>query len=267
MRFAKLLPLFGLVVVGCTVKEYNGPPPASGTGAPATGVDPTTGATTPPPSSTVGGATTATPATPTPPPGGIMVAPTGGTPTTGSGGTVVSPGVAGGTPVAAAATMSKANAFGQPSPFAGAIPGTVYALPAGTMKLPTSWSSLTPITTLYSQSWNVSPRDYKEGFPGVPGDRVEWFAIRWEGTVHVVGAGKYHFKTSSDDGVKLYLDGALVVNNDGLHPPSIVEGDAQLTNGNHTMVIEYFQGPKFSLALQIWVSSPALTERILTSSF
>jgi PA14 domain len=164
--------------------------------------------------------------------------------------------------------MTKPNSFGQPKPFAGSVEGTVYAIPATSTALPTNWAALgAPITKLYSQSWNIAPHDFKEGFPGVPGDRVEWFAIRWEGTIHITNGGIYHFKVNSDDGSKLSIDGVLVVMNDGLHTAKIAEGNTTLNAGNHTMVLEYFQGPKYQMALQVWVKGTSVPEHILTSSF
>jgi hypothetical protein len=263
MRIRSLLPLIGLVVVGCVVKEYDGPPPASG-GTPTTGGTPA--ATTAPPSGTVAGGTV-TPATPTGTVAPATTSTVGVVPPTTTG-TVVPSGAVKPVTGIAGAEMTKANTFGQPKPFAGAIAGTVYAIPVGTSALPTNWSTLgAPITTLYSQAWNVPPHDFKEGFPGVPGDRVEWFAIRWEGTIHVTNGGVYHFKLNSDDGAKLTIDSVLVVNDDGTHPPKIAEGNTTLNAGNHTLVLEYFQGPKWQIALQAWVSGTSVPEHILTTSF
>ena len=43
------------------------------------------------------------------------------------------------------------------------------------------------------------------------------FGIVFTGTINIPTSGSYRFYTSSDDGSKLYIDGVLRVNNDGLH--------------------------------------------------
>src|SRR5205085_2412141 len=43
------------------------------------------------------------------------------------------------------------------------------------------------------------------------------FALRFSGAINAPKDGSYTFWTSSDDGSRLYVDGKLVVNNDGLH--------------------------------------------------
>ena len=46
----------------------------------------------------------------------------------------------------------------------------------------------------------------------------------------------------SDDGSMLYVDGKLVVNNDGIHAPQTRTGKAKLKKGVHAVVLGFFQG-------------------------
>ncbi len=55
---------------------------------------------------------------------------------------------------------------------------------------------------------------FQKAVAGTPGDR---FAVTFQGRFQVQTAGAYTFCTSSDDGSDLTIDGALVVNNGGLH--------------------------------------------------
>ena len=50
--------------------------------------------------------------------------------------------------------------------------------------------------------------------------------------------------SSSDDGSQLYIDGSLVVDNDGIHPTRSRQGRIRLGTGIHTVEIHYFQGPR-----------------------
>ena len=47
----------------------------------------------------------------------------------------------------------------------------------------------------------------------------------------------------SDDGSKLIIDGALVINNDGYHATRAAEGSVPLAAGTHTIDVPYWQGP------------------------
>lgn len=72
---------------------------------------------------------------------------------------------------------------------------------------------------------------------GKPADR---FALRFTGSLLVPKAGKYRFFLASDDGSRLYLDGKLVINHDGLHGMSEKNGTVTLTAGSHDLVVTYF---------------------------
>ncbi len=66
------------------------------------------------------------------------------------------------------------------------------------------------------------------------------FALRFTGTLQAPKSGAYEFSCASDDGSRLYLDGKLVVNNDGLH--GMVERSAKvnLNAGPHAILVTYF---------------------------
>jgi putative heme-binding domain-containing protein len=70
--------------------------------------------------------------------------------------------------------------------------------------------------------------------------RRDAFALRFTGTLEVPKDGDYVFFTESDDGSRLYLDGKLVVNNDGLHGMAEKSGAAKLKAGIHALVVTYF---------------------------
>src|SRR5690606_4170844 len=129
------------------------------------------------------------------------------------------------------------NVFGYEDPVKGCFEGVVYPLAPKTSKLPTAWDSLEAISVVYACEWDIPTRKWETGFPGVE-DRFEWFAIQYSGAFHVQKAGKWKFRISSDDGSKLYIDGKLVVNNDGEHPPQSKDGTIELAAGDHDMVLE-----------------------------
>jgi cytochrome c2 len=68
------------------------------------------------------------------------------------------------------------------------------------------------------------------------------FVVRLEGFLHVPKAGRHRFHLTSDDGSRLVVDDKVVVDNDGAHPPTTKQGEADLTTGVHPIQVDFFQG-------------------------
>ncbi|QOV90342.1 autotransporter-associated beta strand repeat-containing protein [Humisphaera borealis] len=65
-------------------------------------------------------------------------------------------------------------------------------------------------------------------------------AVQWLGKLSITNAGGYIFTTASDDGSRLWIDGALVINNDG--PKAVTANSSQtinLTAGLHDIRVDY----------------------------
>jgi len=67
------------------------------------------------------------------------------------------------------------------------------------------------------------------------------YFMRFSGYVSVPANGSYTFYLNSSDGSILWLDGQLLVKNDGVHAPAEVSAATSLTAGMHALVIGYFQ--------------------------
>ncbi|PNS08708.1 family 20 glycosylhydrolase [Solilutibacter silvestris] len=77
----------------------------------------------------------------------------------------------------------------------------------------------------------------------IPADaRAEQFGLRYRGYADVPDDGIYHFVLASDDGARVYIDDALVVDRDGPQSPGTTSGDIGLARGLHTFELRYFQG-------------------------
>lgn len=236
---SSLLSMFALsALAGCVIREV---PPNSQASAPPAAPPPATAAppAAPPPATAPPVATAAPPpATATPPHPGQPL------------------------PAFKAPEVKKPNVFGG-GYVNGAVQGFAYDLPANTDKLPLNFNGMQPTASFWTTAWDIAPRKFDQGFPGVT-DRVEWFAIKWEGKVNVHFPGVHTFRTLCDDGCELFIDGHRIVDNDGIHPPRQVSAQVNLAAGEHSIIIEYFQGPRWDIALQIWVTSPGQPERIFT---
>ncbi|KAJ1478722.1 hypothetical protein T484DRAFT_2926567 [Baffinella frigidus] len=92
---------------------------------------------------------------------------------------------------------------------------------------------------------------YDETFRSVAPDfPLDKFIAQWTGVVQIAEAGAYSFSSSSDDGSHIWIDGALVVSNEGLHGTQEVRGTVDLTAGYHTVKVDFFEAEGGSA---IWV--------------
>jgi hypothetical protein len=81
--------------------------------------------------------------------------------------------------------------------------------------------------------------DWGSGSPG-DGVPVDHFSARWTKSVQLA-AGVYAFTATADDGVRLYVDGTLVLDKWVLQGPTTYTVTKQLTEGTHQIVVEYFE--------------------------
>jgi hypothetical protein len=135
------------------------------------------------------------------------------------------------------------------------ITADVYQLPEGTKKLPDFSTIGAKLTKVCMDQYSVAPRDWSTGFPGIT-DLFEWFALRTTTRLVVPADGTYTFRLNSDDGAKLYINGNLVIDNDGQHAPTAKDATITLTAGEHALAIDYFQGPRYQIALELYWKTP-----------
>lgn len=77
-----------------------------------------------------------------------------------------------------------------------------------------------------------------------PADKVpaDYFSVRWTQWINFT-AGSYRFFTSTDDGVRLWVDGQQLVDAwYGQKLPNTHTGDISLGAGFHEVIVEYFEG-------------------------
>lgn len=77
------------------------------------------------------------------------------------------------------------------------------------------------------------------------------FALRFRGHLQIPISGEYQFFLSSDDGSRMYLDGELLINHDGLHEMTEKQATATLAAGLHPLTVTYYDnGGGDGLSLQ-----------------
>ncbi|MBP9708775.1 MAG: hypothetical protein KBD78_14140 [Oligoflexales bacterium] len=126
-------------------------------------------------------------------------------------------------------------------------------------------SQQNPFTQFCMSHFNVPERDFNTGFPKNDGSghfihEYEWFALHASAMIVLDEPGNYSFALASDDGAVFYINSQTVVDNDGVH--SLLKspaGSFHNTRAGATLpfVVNYFQGPKWKIALQLYWKKPS----------
>ena len=93
------------------------------------------------------------------------------------------------------------------------------------------------------------------GSPG-PGVNADGFSARWTRYLDLA-AGTYRFTTVSDDGLRLWVDGVLVIDEWNDHSAKTVSADKALAAGHHLVTVEFYENTGDAVAKLSWV--PAVT--------
>ena len=98
-----------------------------------------------------------------------------------------------------------------------------------------------PVKKTYRVEDVTIPRDVRSYIIG----------LTYKGYINIPEDGIYSFLLSSDDGSMLYIDGKQVIDNDGLHAPGEVTGQAALKQGYHPIEVQYFDHGGGSINLKV----------------
>ena len=92
-----------------------------------------------------------------------------------------------------------------------------------------------------------------EAFPGTK--LVDNFYVVWTGKIRIPADGAYTFFLESDDGSRLFIDGAQVVDNGGLHEMQESPGKVELKAGDHVIKVEFFDATEDAGCILSWKSA------------
>jgi hypothetical protein len=84
------------------------------------------------------------------------------------------------------------------------------------------------------------------GATGV-GVGTDHFSVRWVKTQNFT-AGSYTFSATADDGVRVYLDGSLVIDQWKDQPPTTYTASRSVSAGDHTVSVEYYEHTEVAVA-------------------
>ncbi len=99
--------------------------------------------------------------------------------------------------------------------------------------------------------------------PSLPADN---FSVRWTGQVQPKYSQTYTFYTTSDDGVRLWVNGQKIIDNWTLHGPTENNGTIALTAGQkYSIQMEFYENGGGAVAKLAW-SSPSQPKGIVPTS-
>jgi hypothetical protein len=113
-------------------------------------------------------------------------------------------------------------------------------------KIPDAMTSLTRAAPILTE--HASRLDF-QGYQALPNLPRENFALEATGSVDLA-PGEYTLRALSDDGVRVWVDGALVIDNWKPHESAL--DAATLSGGHHDLRVQYYQaGGAYELRLDI----------------
>ena len=79
-----------------------------------------------------------------------------------------------------------------------------------------------------------------EGITASVGE-MDRFGLRWDARFAVPKTGTYRFHLGADDGARLFVDGKMIIDNDGIHGVVWKNKRIQLGQGTHDLKVDYFE--------------------------
>ena len=107
--------------------------------------------------------------------------------------------------------------------------------------------------------------DWGSGAPD-PSMGADTFSVRWTGQVEAPVSGSYTFYTTSDDGIRLWVNGQQLINNWTDHPPTENSGTITLTGGQkYDLKLEFYENGGGAVAKLAW-AYPGQSKQIIPQS-
>jgi glucose/arabinose dehydrogenase len=137
-----------------------------------------------------------------------------------------------------------------------------FATPANNATITANFKTTSAFNTEYWNNVNLSglpsltrnegpiDHDFGSGSPA-QGINSDNFSIRYT-KQYAFSEGLYKFDTLSDDGVRLYIDGILIIDKWIDQPATPYSGNAQMTAGDHEIKLEYYDRGGGALVKLTW---------------
>jgi hypothetical protein len=114
--------------------------------------------------------------------------------------------------------------------------------------------TLTGFPVLEQQDARID-ENWGYGAPG-PGMPVDNFSVRWTGTFGFQ-TGRYRFTATSDDGIRVWVDGRPIIDQWQTQSASTFSADVDLGAGQHAVTVEYFEATGVARVKVDWAFQPS----------
>ena len=84
---------------------------------------------------------------------------------------------------------------------------------------------------------------------------TQWSA-QWQGSWNFINAGTYRFYATTDDGIKVWVDGNLIINEWFDQSETTYTADLALTSGMHNIQVNYYNDSGAGTAIFSWAQAP-----------
>jgi hypothetical protein len=136
------------------------------------------------------------------------------------------------------------------------LTGTVYAQGPGPKHSDPHWHASywnnISLSDTPAREDTVTHIDFDWGY-GSPHHTVapEGFSARWKRYIDLV-AGTYRFTATSDDGIRVYVDDRLIIDEWHDQPARTYSADVSLQPGHHLVTVEYYENTGAAVARLEW---------------
>jgi hypothetical protein len=100
-----------------------------------------------------------------------------------------------------------------------------------------------------------------------PSINVDGFTVRWTGMIEVPASATYTFHSQTDDGIRLYVNGQLIINNWSDHGDTHDSGDIALKAGQKfEIILEWYENGGGAICELSW-ESPTIAREAIPSQY
>jgi len=122
------------------------------------------------------------------------------------------------------------------------------------------WSKYNNVTIENNISWEITNSAFYTGGP------TDYFALRLYGMITIPESGAWTFKLGSDAGAQMFIDGALVIDDDANHSFRFTAGNVTLTAGDHVIDVRYLERNYSNGLVATWQGPSDSYEQVIPAS-
>lgn len=109
--------------------------------------------------------------------------------------------------------------------------------------------------------------DFNWDLENVIASRADSVYIRWTGKLKAPKNGLYNFIARADDGVRLWINDKLVIDDWAIHVARERAGKINLKEGYHKIKLEYFESDGFASIRLMWIIPETKEKKVIPPSY